>query len=171
MTYFKNINQIKYEGSKSTNPYAFKFYNPEEKIGDKTMEEILRFGVAYWHTFTEDLSDQFGVGTAIRPWDKYTGMDLAKARVKAQLDFFIKLNVPNFCYHDINITLEGSSLRESNKNLDTIINIIKDYMKDSKTKLLWNTINNFTHPLFVHGAATSNNADVFAYAAAKVKKG
>ena len=171
MTYFKNINQIKYEGSKSTNPYAFKFYNPEEKIGDKTMEEILRFGVAYWHTFTEDLSDPFGVGTAIRPWDKYTGMDLAKARVEAAFEFFEKLNVPYFCFHDIDIAPEGSSLRESNKNLDTIVSMIKDYMKDSKTKLLWNTVNNFTHPRFVHGAATSNNADVFAYAAAKVKKG
>src|SRR5699024_3593154 len=161
----------KYEGSKSTNPYAFKFYNPEEKIGDKTMEEILRFGVAYWHTFTEDLSDPFGVGTAIRPWDKYTGMDLAKARVEAAFEFFEKLNVPYFCFHDIDIAPVGSSLRESNKNLDTIVNMIKDYMKDSKTKLLWNTVNNFTHPRFVYGAATSNNADVFAYAVAKVKKG
>src|SRR5699024_4208852 len=144
------INQIKYEGSKSTNPYAFKFYNPEEKIGDKTMEEILRFGVAYWHTFTEYLSDPFGVGTAIRPWHKYTGMDLAKARVEARIEFLEKLNVRYFCFHDIDIAPEGSSLRESNKNLDTIVSMIKDYMKDSKTKLLWNTVNNFTHPRFVH---------------------
>src|SRR5699024_12131334 len=99
MTYFKNINQIKYEGSKSTNPYAFKFYNPEEKIGDKTMEEILRFGVAYCHTFTEDLSDPFGVGTALRPWDKYTGMDLAKARVEAAFEFFEMIHVSYYCYH------------------------------------------------------------------------
>ncbi len=171
MTYFKNINQINYEGPKSTNPYAFKFYNPQEKVGGKTMEEILRFGVAYWHTFTEDLSDPFGTGTAIRPWDKYKGMDLAKARVEAAFEFFEKLNVPYFCFHDVDIAPEGSSLRESNKNLDTIVAMIKDYMKDSKTKLLWNTVNNFTHPRFVHGAASSNNADVFAYAAAKVKKG
>src|SRR5699024_11067908 len=167
-TYFKNINQIKYEGSKSTNPYAFKFYNPEEKIGDNTMAEILRFGGSYWHTLTEDLSDPFGVGSAIRPWDKFTGMDLANARVDAAFELFEKLNIPYFCFHDIDIAPEGSSLRESNKNLDTIVSMIKDYMKDSKTKLLWNTVNNFTHPRFVHGAATSNNADVFAYAAAKV---
>ncbi|HLS60799.1 MAG TPA: xylose isomerase [Virgibacillus sp.] len=171
MTYFNNISNIKYEGPKSTNPFAFKFYNPEGEIGGKTMEEILRFGVAYWHTFTEDLSDPFGVGTAIRPWDKYTGMDLAKVRVEAAFEFFEKLNVPYFCFHDVDIAPEGSSLRESNKNLDTIVSMIKDYMKDSKTKLLWNTANNFTHPRFVHGAASSNNADVFAYAAAKVKKG
>ncbi|MFC7062940.1 xylose isomerase [Halobacillus seohaensis] len=171
MTYFKNIDKIKYEGSGSTNPYAFKFYNPEEIVNGKTMEEYLRFGVAYWHTFTEDLSDPFGTGTALRPWDKYDGMDLAKARVEAAFEFFEKLNVPYFCFHDVDIAPEGNNLAESNKNLDTIVAMIKDYMKDSKTELLWNTVNNFTHPRFVHGAASSNNADVFAYAAAKVKKG
>ncbi|GAB3059029.1 xylose isomerase [Virgibacillus ainsalahensis] len=171
MSYFANVPTIKYEGPTSTNPYAFKFYNPEEKIGDKTMEEILRYGVAYWHTFTEDLSDPFGTGTAIRPWDKFSGMDLAKARVEAAFEFFEKLGVPYFCFHDIDIAPEGSNLRETNKNLDTIVSMIKEYMKDSKTKLLWNTANNFTHPRFIHGAASSNNADVFAYAAAKVKKG
>src|SRR5699024_1438254 len=101
MSYFKNINKITYEGPKSTNPYAFKFYNQKEKISDKTMELNLRFRVAYWHTFTEDLSDPFGVGTAIRPWDKYKGMDLAKARVEAAFEFFEKLNVPYFCLHDV----------------------------------------------------------------------
>ncbi|WP_010648102.1 xylose isomerase [Oceanobacillus massiliensis] len=171
MAYFNNISNIKFEGASSTNPFAFKFYNPEEKINGKTMEEILRFGVAYWHTFTEDLSDPFGVGSAIRPWDKFQGMDLAKARVEAAFEFFEKLNVPYFCFHDVDIAPEGSTLSESNKNQDTIVAMIKEYMKDSKTKLLWNTVNNFTHPRFVHGAGSSNNADVFAYAAAKVKKG
>lgn len=171
MTYFKNIANIKYEGSNSENPFAFKFYNPEEKIGDKTMEEYLRFGVAYWHTFTMDGSDPFGAGTMLRPWDKFSGMDLAKARVEAAFEFFEKINAPFFCFHDIDIAPEGSNLQESNKNLDEIVSMIKDYMKDSKTKLLWNTANNFTHPRFVHGAASSNSADVFAYSAAKVKKG
>ena len=171
MSYFPNVDKVKYEGPDSTNPLAFKYYNPEEKVGDKTMKEILRFSVAYWHTFTNELSDPFGVGTAIRPWDKYTGMDLAKARVEAAFEFFEKLGVEYFCFHDVDIAPEGSTLRETNKNLDIIVAMIKDYMKDSNVKLLWNTVNNFTHPRFVHGAATSNNADVFAYAAAKVKKG
>src|SRR5690625_22796 len=171
MTYFKNINNIKYEGASSTNPYAFKFYNPNEKIRDKTMEEILRYGVEYWHSFTMDGSDPFGAGNMIRPWDKYSGMDLAKARVDASFEFYEKLDVPFFCFHDIDIAPEGSNLRESNQNLDTIVSMIKNYMKDSKAKLLWNTANNFTHPRFVHGAATSSHADVFAYSAAKVKKG
>ena len=171
MAYFNNIDKIKYEGATSTNPYAFKFYNPEEKINGKTMEEYLRFGVAYWHTFTMDGSDPFGAGTMVRPWDKYSGMELAKARVEAAFEFFEKIDAPFFCFHDIDIAPEGSNLKESNENLDTIVNMIKEYMKDSKTKLLWNTANNFTHPRFIHGAATSNNADAFAYAAAKVKKG
>jgi xylose isomerase len=171
MSFFPNIEKIRYEGPGSSNPFAFKHYNPEEKVGGKTMEEILRFSVAYWHTFTEDLSDPFGSGTALRPWDRYQGLDLAKARVEAAFEFFEKLGVPYFCFHDVDIAPEGSNLRETNRNLDMIVSMIKDYMKDSKVKLLWNTVNNFTHPRFVHGAASSNQADVFAYAAAKVKKG
>ncbi|GAE91974.1 xylose isomerase [Gracilibacillus boraciitolerans JCM 21714] len=170
MTWFENVDKIKYEGSKSQNPLAFKFYNPEEIINGKSMKEFLRYGVAYWHTFTAPLSDPFGVGTAIRNWDKYDEMDQAKARVEAAFEFFDKLGVEYFCFHDADIAPEGDSLRESNQNLDTIVALIKDHMKDSNVKLLWNTANNFTNPRFVHGAASSNNADVYAYAAAKVKK-
>ena len=171
MAYFETINQIKFEGHNSTNPLAFKYYNPEELVVGKSMEELLRFGVAYWHTFTMDGSDPFGNGNMIRPWDKYSGMDLAKARVEAAFEFFEKLNVPFFCFHDLDIAPEGNSLSETYHNLDEIVSMIKEYMSTSKTKLLWNTANMFSHPRFVHGAATSVNADVFAYAAAKVKKG
>ncbi|MEE3956072.1 xylose isomerase [Peribacillus frigoritolerans] len=171
MTYFENINRIQYEGANSTNPLAFKFYNPEEKINGKTMEELLRFGVAYWHTLTADGSDPFGNATMIRPWNKFQGMDLAKARVEASFEFFEKINAPFFCFHDFDIAPEGTTLSETYKNLDQIVAMIKEYMSTSKTKLLWNTANAFTHPRFVHGAATSCNADVYAYAAAKVKKG
>src|SRR5690625_3190077 len=135
MTYFNNVSNIKYEGAKSTNPFAFKFYNPEETIGGKTMEEILRFGVSYWHTFTEDLSDPFGTGTAIRPWDKFEGMDLAKARVEAAFEFFEKLNVPYFCFHDVDIAPVGDTLKESNENLDTIVTMIKDRSEEHTSEL------------------------------------
>src|SRR5699024_3612975 len=121
MKYFNNVESVQFEGSKSTNPFAFKFYNPEEKIGEKMMKEHLRFAVAYWHTFTEDLSDPFGVGVAKRPWDKFQGMDLAKARVDAAFEFFEKLNVPYFCFHDVDIAPEGDTLKETNENLDTIV--------------------------------------------------
>ncbi|WP_078544946.1 xylose isomerase [Litchfieldia alkalitelluris] len=171
MAYFPNVNKVKYEGPNSNNPFAFKYYNPEEIVGGKSMQEYLRYSIAYWHTFTGEGSDPFGAGTAIRPWDHLTGLDKAKARVEAAFEFFEKMNAPFFAFHDVDIAPEGSTLRESNKNVDVIVAMIKEYMKTSNTKLLWNTANMFTNPRYVFGAATSSNADVFAYSAAKVKKG
>jgi xylose isomerase len=170
-TYFESVNKVAYEGKGSKNPLAFKYYNPEEVIGGKTMKEQLRFSVAYWHTFTADGTDPFGVATMQRPWNGLSGLDLAKARVEAAFELFEKLGVPFFAFHDRDIAPEGNTLRETNKNLDVIIEMIKEYMKTSNTKLLWNTANMFSNPRFVHGAATTSNADVFAYAAAQVKKG
>ena len=169
--YFGSVNKVAYEGKDSKNPLAFKYYNPEEIIGGKTMKDLLRFSVAYWHTFTADGTDPFGVATMQRPWNRFSGMDLAKARVEAAFELFEKLGVPFFAFHDRDIAPEGNTLRETNKNLDVIIDMIKEYMKTSNTKLLWNTANMFSNPRFVHGAATTSNADVFAYAAAQVKKG
>lgn len=171
MNYFKNVSGVKYEGPDSTNPLAFKYYNPEEIINGRKMEDFLRFAVSYWHTFTAEGTDPFGEGTMIRSYDRFSGMDLAKARVEASFEFYEKLNVPFFCFHDADIAPEGDSLSETFKNLDEITAMIKEYMKSSKTKLLWNTANMFSHPRWLHGAATAPNADVFAYAAAKVKKG
>ncbi len=170
--FFKNIPKIKYEGPKSDNPLAFKFYNPDEVIGGKTMKEHLRFSVAYWHTLQGRGSDPFGLdGTAIRPWDNITDpMDLARAKVDAIFEFCEKLDVPFFCFHDRDIAPEADNLRETNRRLDEIVARIKDRMKDSNVKLLWGTTNAFGHRRFTHGAATSNNAAVFAYAAAQVKK-
>lgn len=170
-TYFGSANNVVYEGKDSKNPLAFKYYNPEEVIGGKTMKDLLRFSVAFWHTFAADGSDPFGAATMERPWNHFTGMDLAKARVEASFELFEKLGVPFFAFHDRDVAPEGSTLLETNKNLDIIVEMIKDYMKTSNTKLLWNTANMFTNPRFVHGAATSCNADVFAYSAAQVKKG
>ena len=170
MAYFETVNKIQFEGASSKNPFSFKYYNPEEKINGKSMEEILRFSIAYWHTFTADGTDPFGAGTAIRSWDCFQGLDLAKARVEAAFELFEKLNVPFFAFHDVDIAPEGSTLKETNENQDVIVAMIKEHMKTSKTKLLWNTANMFTNPRYVHGAATSPNADVFAYSAAKVKK-
>lgn len=98
MSYFPEIKAIQYEGAKSKNPYAFKFYNPEEAFEGTTMQDYLRFGVAYWHTFTEDLSDPFGAGTAIRPWDTYSGIDLAKLGLKQRLSFLRSLMSPIFVF-------------------------------------------------------------------------
>ncbi|WP_016936009.1 xylose isomerase [Bacillus siamensis] len=169
--YFESVNKVIYEGKDSTNPLAFKYYNPQEVIGGKTMKEHLRFSIAYWHTFTADGTDMFGAATMQRPWDRYKGMDLARARVEAAFEMFEKLDAPFFAFHDRDIAPEGSTLKETNQNLDIIVSMMKEYMRTSGVKLLWNTANMFTNPRFVHGAATSCNADVFAYAAAQVKKG
>lgn len=169
--YFNNVAKIKYEGKDSDNPLAFKYYNPDEVIDGKTMKEHLRFAVAYWHTYQGTGSDPFGPGTAIRPWDNISDpMEIAKAKVAANFELCEKLDVPFFCFHDRDIAPEASTLRETNKRLDEIVALIKEYMKTSSVKLLWGTTNAFSNPRFVHGASTSPNADVFAYAAAQVKK-
>ena len=169
--FFGNMKKIKFEGKKSKNPLAFKFYNPKEKINGKTMKEHLRFAVAYWHTFCGDGGDQFGDAVFDRPWQAFSDdMDKAKARVDAAFELFEILGVPYFCFHDRDVAPEGDTLAETNKNLGIIVDHIKGHMKNSETKLLWDTANLFSNPRFMHGAATSPDADVFAYASAQVKK-
>lgn len=171
MSKFPNVPKISYEGRSSKNPFAFKHYNPNEVVLGKTMAEHLRFAVAYWHTYVASGADPFGVGTAVRSWDSLSPLDKAKARVEANFELMEKLDIPFYCFHDVDVAPEGETLAESFKNLDIIVAMLKDYMKSSGKKLLWNTANLFTNPRYVHGAATSCNADVFAYAAATVKKG
>ncbi len=171
MAYFADIERVQYEGVQSKNPYAFKFYNPTQVVAGKTMEEHLRFGMAYWHTLVAGGADPFGVETASRPWGSYTGMDLAKARVEALFELLDKLSIPYFCFHDVDIAPEGDSLREFYNNIDTIVELIEQNMKQTGKKLLWNTANMFSNPRFMHGAASTCNADVYAHAAAQIKKG
>jgi len=169
---FKGIPKISYEGVKSDNPLAYKYYNADEIIAGKRMEDHLKFAVAYWHTFQATGTDPFGaVGTAIRPWDSISdAMELAKYKVEANFEFCEKLGVPYFCFHDRDIAPEADNLKETNKRLDEIVSAIKERMKSSKVKLLWGTTNAFSNPRFVHGASTSPNAEVFAFAVAQVKK-
>ena len=168
---FPEVNTIEYEGEDSKNPLAFKYYNPQEKIGDKTMEEHLRFSVAYWHTFTGDGSDPFGSATMERPWNDIDDpMEKAKLRVKAAFEFMSKLGVKYFCFHDRDIAPAGKNLSETNQNLDTIVDLIEEKMNEYDINLLWGTACLFDHPRFMNGAASSPNADVFAYSAAQVKK-
>ncbi|CAH1216821.1 Xylose isomerase [Paenibacillus plantiphilus] len=170
MSYFQSIGNIQYEGKGSDNPLAFKHYNPSEIIMGKTMEEHMRFAVAYWHTFTGSGSDPFGEGTSSRTWDHSDAMDTAKARVEANFEFLDKLGLPYYCFHDRDIAPEGATLQETNRNLDVIVELLEQHMRTSGKKLLWNTANMFTNPRFVHGAGTTCNADVYAYAGAQLKK-
>jgi len=168
---FAQLPAISYEGPDSKNPLAFKHYNPEEVVGGKSMRDHFRFSVVYWHTFRNQLSDPFGAGTAIRPWEDGTdSLGNAKNRARVAFQFIEKLGVPYYAFHDRDVAPEGASLSESNKNLDAVATVLKEEQERTGVKLLWGTACLFANPRFVHGAATSPNADVFTYAAAQVKK-
>lgn len=168
--YFPGIDKIKFEGDESTNPLAFKYYDADKVIAGKKMSEHLRFSMSYWHTMTGGGNDPFGMATMERSYDGLEGMDLAKARVDAAFELMVKLGMEFFCFHDLDISPEGNSLKEKEDNLDIIVDLIEKRMKETGIKLLWGTTNGFSNPRFVHGASTAPNADVFAFAAAQVKK-
>ena len=171
MAAFPEVSKIRYEGPDSRNPLAFRHYNPDELVEGKPMKEHFRFSVAFWHTMRGTGADPFGAPTMIRPWD--TGentIENAINRVKAFFEFCEKLGAPFFCFHDRDVAPEGKTLAETNKNLDAVVKVIKEEMDRTGVKLLWGTANLFSNPRYVHGAATSCNADAFAYAAAQVKK-
>ena len=171
MAYFPEIAKIQYEGPKSRNPLAFRWYNASEVIAGKTMKAHLRFSIVYWHTMRGTGSDPFGPGTAIRPWDDGSNsVDNALTRVEAAFELFQKLDAPYYAFHDRDVAPEGSSLRETNANLQKIADSLKAHQQSTGVKLLWGTANMFSNPRFMHGAATTCNAEVFAYAAAQVKK-
>ena len=168
--YFPDIDQIKYEGPDSDNPLAFKTYDPERVVAGKTMEEHLRFAVCYWHTFCATGGDPFGPGTRVHPWT-VTGDRLANAteKMNAAFEFFTKLNVPYWCFHDFDMAWEGDRVAESEKNMQIVVELAKERQKATGMKLLWGTANVFSNPRYMNGAATNPNFEVLAYAASQVK--
>jgi xylose isomerase len=172
MSYFPDVpDRIPYEGPDSTNPLAYRHYNPAELVEGKSMADHLRFAVCYWHTFRGTGSDPFGPGCAVRPWEDGTdSLDMALKRVDVAFEFMQKLGVPFYCFHDRDVAPEGKTLADSNKNLDAVAKKLGQKQKETGIKLLWGTANLFSNRRFVHGASTSSNADVFAYSAAQVKK-
>lgn len=170
-TYFKGIEKVNYEGPTSKNPLAFKYYNPDEVVMGKKMKDHCRFAMSYWHTLTYMGNDPFGGSTMHRPWDqREDAMEIAKERVHASFEFMSKMQIPFFCFHDVDVAPRGATLAETNKNLDEIVEVIKEEMERTGIKCLWGTTNAFGDDKFVHGAGTSCNATVFAYAAAQIKK-
>ena len=168
---FPAVPKISYEGPHSKNPLAFKHYNADELVEGKSMREHLRFSVVYWHTMCGNGTDMFGWGTAQRPWEAgLSGIDLAKARVPVFFEICEKLGAPYYAFHDRDVAPHGKNLKQSNQYLDTITKLLKAQQKKTGVKLLWGTAQLFAHPRYAHGAATSCSADVFAYAAAQVKK-
>jgi xylose isomerase len=171
MAAFPEVDKIKYEGPESKNPLSFRWYNEDEVVEGKTMKEHFRFSVVYWHTFRGNGSDPFGAATMIRPWDDGSdSVENAINRVRAAFEFFEKLGAPYYAFHDRDVAPEGATLAESNKNLDAVVEVLKQEQQRTGVKLLWGTANLFSNPRYVHGASTSCNADAFAYAACQVKK-
>lgn len=168
---FPKIQKIKYEGPESKNPLSFRHYNPQEKVGDKTMEEHLRFAVAYWHTFCGTGIDPFGSATLNRLWNTASSpLKAAEKKLYAAFEFFTKLGVRFYCFHDRDIAPEGDSISESHANLEKLCKQALQLQDDTGIKLNWGTANLFAHPRYMCGAATNPDPLVFAYAATQVRK-
>ncbi len=171
MTAFPDVEKIRYEGPESKNPLTFRWYNEDEVVEGKTMKEHLRFSVVYWHTFRGTGADPFGPGTMLRPWDDGSeSVDNAIRRVHAAFEFISKLGAPFYAFHDRDVAPEGTTLAETNRNLDAVVEVMQQEQEQTGVQLLWGTANLFSNPRYMHGASTSCNADAFAYASAQVKK-
>ena len=170
MQYF-DCDKIQYEGPDSRNPLAFKHYNADEVIAGKSMKEHLRFAGAYWHVMRNDLSDPFGAGTAIMPWDDGSNsVENALTRVDVFFEFLEKMDIGYYCWHDRDIAPELNDLSASNDALDQVVAKLKEKQVETGVQLLWGTACLFSHPRYAQGAATSPDANVYAYAGAQVKK-
>ena len=166
--YFGDIKPIRYEGPDSTNPLAYRFYNPDEIVAGKRMEDHLRFSVAYWHSFAWPGGDPFGGQTFERPWFGDT-MEAARLKADVAFEMFTLLGVPFYCFHDADIRPEGSTFSESFDRFEEIVDIFEKKQGETGVKLLWGTANLFSNRRYMAGAATNPDPDVFAYAAATVK--
>ena len=169
--FFSGVDKVPYEGPDSDNPFAFRFYDADELVMGKRMEDHLRFAACYWHSFNWPGNDVFGAGTLDRPWLDPSMEPLAAARLKmdAAFEFFSKLGVPFWCFHDVDIAPPGEDFAETKRNLQTMVDYAENKMGETGLRLLWGTTNAFSHPRFAAGAATNPDPEVFAYAGAQVK--
>ena len=167
--FFKGIGKIGFEGPKSTNPLAFKWYDENRVVAGKTMKEYLRFAVAYWHTFCGEGGDPFGPGTLTYEWNRSGDvMQASKDKLDAAFEFISKLGAPFYCFHDTDLVGDGSVF-EIEKRLATIIELAKQKQKDSGVQLLWGTANVFSNPRYMNGASTNPDFNVVANAAVQIK--
>lgn len=169
-TYFPSIGQIRFEGPQSDNPLAYKWYDENKVINGKPLKELFKFAVSYWHTFCGTGGDPFGPGTKNFPW--LTASDpvqQAKEKMDAAFEFITKLGVPYYCFHDIDLIDEGSSLAQYESHIQQIVEYAKGKQKESGVKLLWGTANVFSNPRYMNGASTNPDFSVVAYAGTQVK--
>ena len=171
MTFFGEVEPVRFEGPDSDNPLAYRVYDPDRTVLGKRMEDQMRVAVCYWHSFNWPGSDVFGQGTFDRPWLETAGDPMAAARDKmdAAFEFISKLGVPFFCFHDVDIAPTGETFAESARNLEEMVGYAEKKMAETGIRLLWGTANLFGHPRYAAGAATNPDPEVFAYAAAQVK--
>ncbi|MEP6926159.1 MAG: xylose isomerase, partial [Ginsengibacter sp.] len=168
--FFKNIPQIKFEGIESDNPFAFRWYDENKMIGGKTMKECLRFACAYWHSFNGNGSDPFGEPTHIFAWnEKQDPVERAKEKMDASFEFITKINLPYYCFHDVDVIEFTNDIKDNEKRLQSITEYAKQKQHASGAKLLWGTANLFSNKRYMNGAATNPDFHVLAHAAAQVK--
>jgi xylose isomerase len=168
--FFSGIEKIKYEGPDSKNPFAFRWYDENRKIGNKTMKEHLRYAVAYWHSFCNTNPDPFGPGTRHLPWDEQSdAIARAKDKMDAAFEFITKLGVPFYCFHDIDVVDEGDTIQETERRLSQMVAYAKEKQAASGVKLLWGTANVFSNPRYMNGASTNPDFNVLTRAATQVK--
>src|SRR5690606_28119109 len=169
-TYFKDIGQIKFEGRDSDNPLAFRWYDASRVVAGKTMAEHFKFACAYWHSFNANGSDPFGGPTLFFPWDKKaTILERAKDKMDAAFEFITKMQLPYYCFHDVDLIDYTDDIAENERHLEQIVAYAKEKQAQSGVKLLWGTANLFSHHRFMHGAATNPDFQVVAHAGAQVK--
>ena len=169
--YFPGISQIKFEGNSSDNPLAFKCYDAERMVGAKTMRDHLRFAICYWHNFCNDGSDIFGPGTQIHPWnEKSDPLAAAEDKLDAAFEFFTKLDVPFYCFHDVDLAPDGATVAQGESYLRHMVDLAKVRQQITGVQLLWGTANVFSNPRYMNGASTNPNFDVVAHAGAQVKR-
>lgn len=168
--FFKGITQIKFEGTETDNPLAFRWYDENKIVGGKTMREYLRFACAYWHSFVGSGADPFGEPTHIFPWDKKTGaVEKAKDKADAAFEFITKLGLPFYCFHDVDAVEYTNDVVDNEKRLQVITAYLKQKQEASGVKLLWGTANLFSNKRYMNGAATNPDFHVLAHAGAQVK--
>ena len=163
--------RIPFGGLDSTDPFAYRVYEPDRLVRGKRMEDHLRIAVCLWHSFNWPGADVFGAGTFDRPWldSAVEPMEAARAKLDAAFEFLATLGVPFFTFHDRDVAPEGRTFSETRANLDAVAAAIEEHMERTGLRLLWGTANLFHHPRYAAGAATNPDPDVFAYAAAQVK--
>lgn len=171
MEFFKGIDKIKYEGSDTKNPLAFRYYDENRIISGKTMKEYLPFAMAWWHTLCYTGTDMFGKGTCDKSFGCVPGtMEHAKAKVNAGFEFMQKLGIDYYCFHDVDLIPEYEDINEAFEAIDIISDYILEKMKSTGIKCMWGTANLFGNPRYINGAGSSNSVDVYCFAAAQIKK-